>query len=78
VGIDKSGECRVDRVPGSVSGNPSRIAKFPDLGLDNSLQLINPGGESLGVCFPGDAFAQLDHPITIFRRHGSVDSKHRF
>jgi hypothetical protein len=66
------------RTLGSVSRNSSCIAQFPNFALNNSLELINPGGESGGVCFPGDTFAEFDHPVTIFWRHGSVHSKPHF
>ena len=50
--------------------SPSRIAEFPDPALNNSVQLINPGREFLGIGFSGDTFAEFDHPVTIFWGHG--------
>jgi len=50
------------------------VAEFAEFGLNDSVQLIDPRREFLGIGFPSDALAQVDHPVAIFWGHGSGPS----
>jgi len=54
------------------------IAKFPDFGLDNPVQLVNPIGKFLRIGFPRDPVAEIDHSITIFGSHGGQKPRTRY
>ena len=56
---------------GRLSTGFARLAKFPDLALDESVQIVNPDCESLGVCFPSNPLNEFNHLVTIFWSHHS-------